>query len=365
MIALVSAIALGLAATLPTASAAPGDAAVSAASAASATSAVSSGLGPAHRDGEGRFVNLAGELSHGSLGVRVPFFLRRLAGSFHSRPGAPTRLANDGAFLRRNAVDGVPTVTWIGHATLLVQMAHVTFLTDPIWSDTPSPVSFLGPRRFVAPGVALRDLPRIDFVVVSHNHYDHLDLPTLKALAARNPETRFLVPLGNGALLREAGIERVEELDWGDTTRHGGVTIHCLPARHWSKRGIGDDRKALWSSWAVSGPDRRVYFAGDSGYSESYARIGAALGPFDLAAVPIGAYEPTAMMQASHMNPEEATRAAVELGARTALAMHFGTFDLSDEPVDEPPRRFIDAAASGPLGRAAAWVLRIGETRPF
>ncbi len=368
---LVIALAVGFVSTPRSAQAAAGDPVAPATSSAStaptdATDATGpSPLGPAPRDGDGRFVNPAGELSHGSLGVRIPFFLRRLAGSFHSRSGAPERIANDGALLRQNAGHSVPSVTWIGHATLLVQMEHVTFLTDPIWSDTPSPVSFLGPRRFVAPGVALRDLPKIDFVVVSHNHYDHLDLPTLKALAARDPETRFLVPLGNGTLLREQGIARVEEFDWGDTTRHRGVTIHCLPAQHWSKRGIGDDRKALWSSWAVTAPDRRFYFAGDSGYSDDFARIGTALGPFDLAALPIGAYEPKAMMRESHMNPEEAARAAVELGTRTALAMHFGTFDLSDEPLDEPPRRFLDAAASGPLGHAAAWVMRIGETRPF
>ena len=146
-----------------------------------------------------------------------PFFLRRIGGNFRSRPGAPERVENDGAFLRENAAHSVPTVTWIGHATLLVQMDHVTFLTDPIWSDTPSPVSFAGPRRFVAPGVALEDLPRIDFVVVSHNHYDHLDLPTLVALAERDPDTRFLVPLANRKLLRESGIANVEELDWGGT----------------------------------------------------------------------------------------------------------------------------------------------------
>jgi N-acyl-phosphatidylethanolamine-hydrolysing phospholipase D len=280
----------------------------------------------------------------------------------------PERISNDGAFLRENARHSVPTVTWIGHATLLVQLGHVTFLTDPIWSKRPSPISFLGPKRLVDPGVALADLPPIDFVVVSHNHYDHLDLPTLKALAERNPETRFLVPLGNGNLLRKHGIPRVEELDWGDTARHETVTIHCLPAQHWSKRGVGDDLESLWSSWAVTGADRRFFFAGDTGYFDGFEKIGEALGPFDLAAMPIGAYQPSKMMQASHMNPEESIRAAGDLRAEKAIAMHFGTFDLSDEPLDEPPRRFLGAASKSPhesLREDGAWVLRIGETRPF
>lgn len=322
-------------------------------------------LGPAPRDAEGRFENPIGELPHGSIMVRLPFFLRRIVGSFRDRPGAPERVANDGSYLRENAKNSSPTVTWIGHATMLVQMDGVTFLTDPIWSDAPSPVSFAGPRRFVPPGVAIEDLPPIDFVVVSHNHYDHTDLPTLVALAARNPDTRFFVPLENGELLRENDVANVEELDWGDSVEYGGVRIHCLPAQHWSKRGLGDNRKALWSSWAVVGPERRFFFAGDTGYFDGFAQIGAMLGPFDLVAVPIGAYEPVAMMKWSHMNPEEAVQAALDLKTRKAVAMHYGTFDLSDEPLDEPPSRFQEAAEAKALGEEAAWLLRIGETRPF
>lgn len=322
-------------------------------------------LGPAPRDAEGRFKNAVGEIGHGSLAVRLPFFLRRIAGSFSDRPGAPGLLANDGVFLRENALHSTPTVTWIGHATLLVQMDHVTFLTDPIWSATASPVSFAGPRRFVPPGLALEALPPIDFVVISHNHYDHLDLPTLAALAKRRAETRFFVPLGNGALLRENGIENVVELDWGESREHRGVHVTCLPTQHWSKRGFGDDNAALWASWAVVGPERRFHFAGDTGWFDGFARIGETFGAFDLAAVPIGAYEPAAMMRAAHLDPEEAVRAALALRARRALAIHYGTFDLSDEPLDEPPRRFRAAAEAQGLGSEAAWVLRVGETREF
>jgi N-acyl-phosphatidylethanolamine-hydrolysing phospholipase D len=322
-------------------------------------------LGPAPREGDGRFMNFAGPMPEVGISVTLPFFARRIASSFTDTPGALDRVPNDGAWLRENAKHSEPTVTWIGHATLLVQMGHLTFLTDPIWSDRASPVSFAGPQRILEPGVALDDLPPIDFVVVSHNHYDHLDLASLVALSERDPNTRFFVPLENGKLLRENGIENVEELDWGQYVELEGVRIYCLPAQHWSKRGIADDREALWSSWAVVAPERRFFFAGDTGYFDGFARISEALGPFDLAAVPIGAYEPAEMMKASHMNPEEAVQAAIDLRARAAVAMHYGTFNLSDEPLDEPAKRFKKAAAEGALGDEAGWLLRIGETRAF
>ncbi|MEH6911149.1 MAG: MBL fold metallo-hydrolase [Oceanicoccus sp.] len=319
----------------------------------------------APRGDDGRFINSAGDLTHGTFGVRFPFILRRMGTYFRGAEGAPLRVENDGAFLRENSRHSKPTVTWIGHATLLVQIEHVTFLTDPIWSNRPSPVPIFGPRRFVQPGLAFEDLPPIDFVLISHNHYDHLDLPTLRSLAERNADTVFFVPMGNGDLLRGQGIANVQELDWGQTATYKGATIHCLPSQHWSKRSLTDNHKALWSSWAVTGDERRFYFAGDTGYFPGFEEIGRKLGPFDLAAVPIGAYEPRAMMRESHMNPEEAVRAAQDLRAETALGIHFGTFDLSDEPLAEPPRRFKDKAADSGFENLGVWVLNIGETREF
>ena len=319
----------------------------------------------ARLDDDGRFKNLDGDIGHGKLSVRVPFMLRRLGTYFRNGDGAPERVANDGAFLRENVSRGAPTVTWIGHATLLVQLEHVTFLTDPNWSNRPSPVPVLGPSRYVKPGLLMDDLPAIDFVLISHNHYDHLDLPTLRSLAKRNPETVFYVPLGNGELLRKQGIENVKELDWGQAVVYDGVNVHCLPSQHWSKRGLTDDLRALWSSWAVAGAHKRFYFAGDTGYLSGFESIGQKLGPFDLVALPIGAYEPRAMMRDSHMNPEEALHAAVDLRADRVVAIHFGTFDLSDEPLDEPPQRFRDAAIKAEFGDKTAWILDIGETREF
>lgn len=319
-------------------------------------------LAPAPRTNDGRFTNPIGPLAHGTVGVRLPFFFRRIGAAFDTRPGAPVYEGSGGAFLRA-PIDS-PRVTWIGHATVLVEMDGIRFLTDPTWSETASPVSFAGPPRLAPPGVALEALPPIDFVVVSHNHFDHLDLATLVRLAERDPLTQFLVPLGNGKLLREAGISRVLELDWTETTRIGDVVVYCLPVQHWSKRSLFDDDRALWSSWAVIGPTRRFYYGGDTGYFTGFREIGAAHGPFDLAVLPIGAYAPREMMIESHMNPEEAWQAALDLEATVALGVHYGTFDLADEPSDEPPRRFR-AKARLDEREADAWVLRIGEGRRF
>lgn len=154
-------------------------------------------------------------------------------------------------------------------------------------------------------------------------------------------------------------------MNWGQTAVYEGITVHCLPSQHWSKRSLTDDHKTLWSSWAVTGADKRFYFAGDTGYFSGFKDIGDKLGPFDLAAVPIGAYEPRAMMRESHLDPEEALQAAIDLKAKSAIAIHFGTFDLSDEPLTEPPLRFRNAARHSELGEEAAWIFKIGETREF
>jgi len=318
-------------------------------------------LGPApHSDG--RFRNWTPRTREAGVSVTFPFFLRRMSARFRDPVGLPARVSPDRDGIAEHA-DGAQ-VTWVGHATLLVQMSGVAFLTDPIWSSSAGPGG-VGAMRYEDPGLAIEDLPPIDFVVVSHNHYDHLDLPTLEALAKRDPTTRFLVPLENGGLLREGGIENVQELDWGASAQVEGVRVYCLPAQHWSKRGLGDDLRSLWSSWAVIGAERRFYFAGDTGYFDGFARIGDALEGFDLAAVPIGAYEPVPMMQESHLNPEEAVQAALDVRAKRALAIHYGTFDLSDEPLDEPPRRFRAAARQTGLADRGAWLMGIGEMREF
>jgi len=310
---------------------------------------------------QGTFLNPGYPWHQPPISVTLPFFLRRFAASLlRTRASSLERVPNDGAMLRQNALSSVPTVTWVGHSTLLVQMGHVSFLTDPIWAGTASPLPF-GPRRYVDPGLRIEDLPPIDFVLVSHNHYDHMDLTTLRRLGARG--TRFFVPLGNAEILASAGIGPVEELDWWETRIVGSVSVHCVPARHWSRRGAGDLNKSLWSGWVVVASDRRFYFAGDTGMFAGLEEIGERLGPFDLAALPIGAYSPGEMMAPSHLDPEQAVTAAAALRARHTVAIHFGTFDLSDEPLDEPPLRFADASMRAGRGLELDWVLNVGETR--
>lgn len=318
-------------------------------------------LGPAPKGDDGRFENWTPGLPRAGPSVTLPFFARRMTSVFREAEGLPERVVPDLALIRRTN----PIVTWVGHATLLVRMGGATFLTDPTWSMAAGPGGVLGARRFDDPGVPLEDLPPVDFVVVSHNHYDHLDLPSLERIAELHPRARFFVPLGNAELLEDEGIANVEELDWGETRQVGDVTVHCLPAQHWSQRGVLDQRKALWSSWAVTSDERRFYFGGDTGLFEGFGVIGEHLGPFDLAAVPIGAYEPQAMMFFAHMDPEQAVAAGVALRARTVLGMHFGTFDLSDEPQGEPPERFLAAAEAAGIAPEDAWILRLGESRPF
>jgi len=316
-------------------------------------------LPPHHAEGGG-FRNVPAVRRAGASAA-IPFFARMVLRRFGHDPGPPSpAVPNDGAFLRENAGHSVPTVTWIGHATVLVQMDHGTFLTDPTWNTIASPVSFAGPRRFVPPGVALERLPPIDFVVLSHSHYDHTDLPTLRRLA--DGRTRFLAPLGLGALLRDAGIAPVEELDWWDVTRVGALEVHCVPAQHWSQRGLTDRDETLWSGWVVVGPTRRFYYAGDTGYFAGFREIGERLGPFGLAAVPIGAYEPAAMMRVFHLDPEEAVAAALDARAERVLGVHWGTFELTLEPLDEPPRRFHAAGRARRLAAGRLLTPPVGET---
>jgi N-acyl-phosphatidylethanolamine-hydrolysing phospholipase D len=312
------------------------------------------GKAGAPRKGD-RFMNLVGARPLAGFPAMFPFFLRKTWTSLIGRGGAAKLVPFDRAAIRLN-----PSITWIGHSTMLVRMDGATFLTDPIFSDWAGPLPHLGPKRHVPPGVPLDELPPVDFVVLSHDHYDHTDLPSIEALAKRG--TRFIVPLGLGELVRGAGAE-VTELDWWQTTSVGNVRIHCVPAQHFCGRSLADGNRRLWAGWVIEGPTRRFYHAGDTGYFNGFTEIGKRLGPIDLAAIPIGAYDPPAIMRFVHLNPEEAIQAAADLGVQRVIAMHFGTFDLTDEPMDEPPRRFHAAATRMGFDDEHAWTFDVGETR--
>jgi N-acyl-phosphatidylethanolamine-hydrolysing phospholipase D len=287
--------------------------------------------------------------------VTLAFLLRRMRVAVSPRGGAAPSVPWDPAAFARDTA-----VTWIGHASFLVRMDGATFATDPIFSHRCSPVQFMGPPRLVPPGVPLDALPRLDFALLSHDHYDHTDRASIRALGARG--VRFFVPRGMAGLVRRFGAE-AEELGWWESREVAGTRVHCVPAQHFSGRSLTDRNRRLWGGWVVEGRTRRFYHAGDTGYFGGFAEIGKRFGPIDLAAMPIGAYLPREMMSVVHVNPEEAVRAAVDVGARRVLAMHFGTFDLADEPLDEPPQRFRAEAARLGLGDDRAWVMNIGETR--
>jgi N-acyl-phosphatidylethanolamine-hydrolysing phospholipase D len=288
--------------------------------------------------------------------IGLPFLWRRFRATLVPRPGAAARVPFDREALLRN-----PAVTWIGHATLLVRMDGAGFLTDPVFSERASPLSFAGPRRLVPPGVPLGELPPLAFALLSHDHYDHSDLPSIKALAARG--LRFIVPRGLADLVARVGGDAVE-LGWWDSVEIGDLRVTCVPAQHFSGRTLTDRNRRLWAGFVVAGPTRRFYFAGDTAYFPGLAEIGRRLGPLDLAAVPIGAYSPREIMSPVHTTPEEGLQAALDARAERFLGMHFGTFDLADEPLDEPPRRFLAEAARRGLGQRA-FVLKVGETRGF
>jgi N-acyl-phosphatidylethanolamine-hydrolysing phospholipase D len=232
-------------------------------------------------------------------------------------------------------------------------------------------VTFIGPKRAQPPGIALADLPPIDVVVISHSHYDHLDIASVRELSRRGDgRTLFLVPLGLKSFLEGEGVRNVAEMDWWDKRTMSGVEFNLVPVQHWSARGLGDRNQTLWGGWAVFAPDLRWYFSGDTGYSRDFADTRARFAPrmkdgalFDIALLAIGAYEPRWFMTEQHMNPAEAVQAHKDLGARRSLGIHWGTFSLTDEPLDAPPRDLAAARRALGVRDEDFFVVGIGETR--
>ncbi len=251
---------------------------------------------------------------------------------------------------------GQTAVTWIGHATFVVQIGGLTVLTDPVWSRKIPGVK----PRLTPPGVPLHGIGPVDAVVISHNHYDHLDGPTIRQLPRDTP---VLVPGMLGAWFRRRNFTRVVELDWWESIRLGGVDFGFVPAHHWSRRTLTDTCRSLWGGWVLTSGDTKVYFAGDTGYGHWFTDIARHHPGIDLALLPVGAYEPNWFMKPVHMNPPEAVRACVDLDARRMATMHWGTFVLSREPLLDPAHRAVEAWSAAGRPREDLRDLAVGETR--
>lgn len=267
-----------------------------------------------------------------------------------------------------DAADPRLSITWIGHSTFLIQAAGLSVLTDPIWSDRASPVQFAGPRRHSPPGLSFDALPAIDAVFLSHDHYDHLDSVTVRRLAARYPGAQWIAPVGVGAFLLRRGAARVAEMDWWQSRTFGGISVDCTPAQHFSGRYPWNRNSTLWAGWVIGLGGKRVFFAGDTGLHPEFTSIARRFGPLHAAILPIGAYEPRWFMRPVHMNPEDATEAYVHISETDGssecvfVPSHWGTFRLTDEPLDEPPRHLLHAWTAAGLPTSRLRQLSPGET---
>jgi len=228
---------------------------------------------------------------------------------------------------------------WIGHSTFLIKKNGLTILTDPVFSDRASPLKNVGPKRLIPPAISLDSLPNIDFVTVSHNHYDHLDIRSLKEISLRNPEAKFLVPAGDMKLLKRKKIQNANEFEWWQSYKTEDIEFIFTPVQHWSKRGLFDRNKSLWGGWFIKFDDFSIFHAGDTGYSDDFKETKLRLGSPKYAFIPIGAYDPEWFMAESHVNPEDAIQIMLDLGAENSFGMHWATFKLTDEDTFEPKER--------------------------
>jgi N-acyl-phosphatidylethanolamine-hydrolysing phospholipase D len=302
-----------------------------------------------HRTERGRFFNPWAENPRSTWGAIRWLLLSRNPYGARGPTEVPW-VGNDGAYL--SGVEHSASITWVGHATFAVHDGPDVFLTDPHFGDRA-----LFPKREVPPGIPLQAVPADAFAVISHNHYDHLDRGTVLALP---PTVAWFVPLGLGEWFRARGRERVVELDWWQSARHGRFEITCLPSQHWSRRVEHAENATLWCSWLVDSGELRYYFAGDTGYFPGFVEYGRRFAPIDVAMLPIGAYEPRWFMRYHHLDPAEAYQAFLDLGARAMLPMHWGTFDLTDEPIDLPPKELARVLAERG-GDPRVRTLAIGE----
>ena len=258
--------------------------------------------------------------------------------------------------------EGEFAATFVGHATFMIRIGAAAFLIDPVWYDRAGPLGLLGPRRVRRPAMTLERVPQLSAILVSHNHYDHMDRGTLRTLT-RRIGAPIITGLGNDVYLRSTGAKIAATLDWwGEHRLDDGSTVTYVPGQHASARGLGDQNRALWGGFIIERGGIRVYFAGDTGYCGVFREIRERRGPPDLALLPIGSYDPRWFMKMVHMNPEEAVQAHLDLEARHSIAMHFGTFRLTEEPVGEPAERLARERTARGIPREVFRVPRFGET---
>lgn len=273
----------------------------------------------------------------------------------------------DLAYLHTNRTD--ETLTWIGHSTFLWQFDGINLITDPHLTDRASPVGFAGPKRIMKAAISLNDLPEVDVVIISHNHYDHLDKKSVLGIVNRQKENPplFMVPLGMKDWFSDIGIkEKVVELDWWQTHQVGDWKYHAVPVQHWSRRGLLDTNEVLWCGWVVEAPNKRLFFAGDTGYSKDFQDIGNRFGRMDLSLIPIGAYAPRWFMKDMHCNPQEAVQIHLDVRSIKSIGMHWGTFlNLTDEPLEEPPTLLRKALNNKGLRGDSFVTMQHGETLSF
>lgn len=319
---------------------------------------------PHHRP-EG-FVNSDGTVVSKPMSDLLRWYRERFGKSLPPPPGE--FMANYDAFpvrtFKASPLESPSQIraSWLSHASVLLEFQGLTVLTDPHFCERAFPVQWAGPARKVKSPTNVADLPQIDVVVISHNHYDHMDEGTLLDLAKKSPNTLFLVPLGVEKTFQSWGIHNVKAMDWWDKKSIRGAEFTFVPAYHWSARTLLDRNTTLWGGWAVKHPRLNFFFSGDTGYSEDFKEIGRRLGPFDFSAIAVGAYEPRWFMKAQHINPDEAVKIHQEVGSKKSIGVHWGTFELTDEPLDQPIGDLAKARMKYGLPESEFELLEHGQT---